>query len=408
MNIFALSFEKMLCRMQKINKLRRFFPITLVVISLLFVKSGFANTAEPAGAESKMTAVNEKFNAGDMIIEHILDSHDWHLWGSGHTAVAIPLPIIVFSAQRGINIFMSSHFHHGQSTYKGYMLHKFPGEKKPSIVAVTDMHALHPEKATIDENLTASLWDLSITKNVMAIMISGFLLVFIMTSVAKSYKKREGMAPKGLQSLIEPLIILIRDDVAKPSIGKKYEKFMPYLLTVFFFVLLNNLMGLIPFFPAGANLTGNIAITLSLALITFIIQLFNTNKNFWQHVFAMPGIPKAVLIILTPIEILSVILRPFVLMVRLFANITAGHIVALAFISMIFIFKETFGLGGAYGISIFSGLMYIFMGFLELLVAFLQAYVFTLLSAIYFGAAVEEHHHDTPGHDAHVEEAALI
>jgi len=278
------------------------------------------------------------------------------------------------------------------------MLHRKEGEKKYTLVAVNEKESIDAHKATIDEAATASLIDFSITKNVAVIFFSGFLLVFIMLTVAKAYRKRAGMAPSGLQSLIEPLIIMIRDDVAKPSIGHKYEKFMPYLLTVFFFIFLNNLLGLIPFFPGGANLTGNIAVTLTLATITFLIQMANTNKNFWTHILAMPGVPKGVLIILTPIEILGVVLRPFVLMVRLFANITAGHIVALAFISMIFIFKESFGAGGAYGISIFSMLMYAFMGFLELLVAFLQAYVFTLLSAIYFGAAVEEHHHEEAHH----------
>ncbi|MFN5318821.1 MAG: F0F1 ATP synthase subunit A [Bacteroidia bacterium] len=337
------------------------------------------------------------FNAGDMIFEHILDAHDWHLWGEGDHAVSIPLPVIAYSS-RGLDVFMSSNFHHGHNTYKGYMLHRKEGEKKYTLVAVKENESVDAHSASIDEAVTASLIDFSITKNVAVIFFSGFLLVFIMLTVAKAYRKRAGMAPSGLQSLIEPLIIMIRDDVAKPSIGHKYEKFMPYLLTVFFFIFLNNLLGLIPFFPGGANLTGNIAVTLTLATITFLIQMANTNKNFWTHILAMPGVPKGVLLILTPIEILGVVLRPFVLMVRLFANITAGHIVALAFISMIFIFKESFGAGGAYGISIFSMLMYAFMGFLELLVAFLQAYVFTLLSAIYFGAAVEEHHHEEAHH----------
>lgn len=339
----------------------------------------------------------EKFEPGKVIMEHVLDAHDWHLWGEGDHAVSIPLPVIIYSS-RGLVWFPSSHFHHGHSTHRGYMLHKREGEKKYSIVAVQEPAQIDPHLAVIDEEATATLIDLSITKNVAVIFISGTLLVIIMLSVAKSYSRRKGMAPKGLQSLIEPLIIMIRDDVAKPSIGAKYERFMPYLLTVFFFIFLNNLLGLVPFFPGGANLTGNVSVTLTLAAITFVIQLLNTNKNFWGHVLAMPGVPKPILLILTPIEILGVFLRPFVLMVRLFANITAGHIVALSFISMIFIFKESFGTGGAYGISVFSMLMYAFMGFLELLVAFLQAYVFTLLSAIYFGAAVEEHHHEDAHH----------
>jgi F-type H+-transporting ATPase subunit a len=350
-----------------------------------------AHEAEHATAEH--AEGEKKFNPGDMIFEHILDAHDWHLWGEGHSAVSIPLPVIVYSSQRGLDCFMSSHFHHGHKTYNGYMLHKGPNEKKASIVAVNEMEETDAHAATINVEATAGLWDISITKNVVSLIISCLLLLWIMLSVAKLYVQRKDMAPKGIQSLLEPVIIMIREDVAKASIGPKYEKFMPYLLTVFFFIFLNNLMGLVPFFPGGANLSGNISITCTLALITFVIQLVNSKGAFWQHIFAMPGVPKGVLVLLTPIEILGLFLRPFVLMVRLFANITAGHIVALAFISLIFIFNEMFGAAGGFGISIMSGAFYIFMGFLELLVAFLQAYVFTLLSAIYFGAAIEEHHH---------------
>jgi F-type H+-transporting ATPase subunit a len=207
--------------------------------------------------------------------------------------------------------------------------------------------------------------------------------------------KNRGKAPSGLQSWIEPLVVFVRDDVAKPSIGeKRYEKFMPFLLTVFFFIWINNLLGLIPIFPGGANLTGSISVALVLAAFTLVITFVVANKHYWQHVFAMPGVPIPVLIILTPIEILGLFLRPFVLMIRLFANITAGHIIALAFFSLIFIFGEMHaGLG--FGVSILSLVFTVFMGALELLVAFLQAYVFTLLSAIYFGAAVDE------GHDVH-------
>ncbi|HEY1041002.1 MAG TPA: F0F1 ATP synthase subunit A, partial [Bacteroidia bacterium] len=219
-------------------------------------------------------------------------------------------------------------------------------------------------------------------------------------NVAKAYKRRPGQAPKGLQSFMEPLILFIRDDVAKTSIGeKKHMKYMPYLLTVFFFIFFNNLMGLIPIFPFGSNLTGNISVCLVLAGITFIVTLISGNGHYWRHIFAMPGVPIPVLIILTPIELMGVVLRPFVLMIRLFANITAGHIIALAFFSLIFIFGEK-STGAGYGVSVVSILFTVFMGFLELLVAFLQAYVFTLLSAIYIGAAVEEGHHE---HDHHAE-----
>lgn len=342
------------------------------------------------GAEHQ--EANNKFDAGKMILEHISDAHSWHLWG--HTA--IPLPVIVYNKDRGgLKIFSSSRFNHGHAAYEGYM------EKDGKIVVVN-------EEGKEDEAATAKTWDYSITKNVMSLLIGLAIMCWIFISLARSYARRPGMAPKGLQGWLEPIIIFVRDDVAKASIGEKnYLKYLPYLLTLFFFIWINNLLGLVPIFPGGTNLTGNIAITMTLALITFIIVSLSANKNYWHHIFAMPGVPKWVLFLLTPIEILGVFLRPFVLMVRLFANITAGHIIALSFFALIFIFGEM-NVGLGYGVSIVSLAFTVFMTCLELLVAFLQAYVFTLLTAIYIGAAVEEAHHDAHGHDAHVEEAALV
>lgn len=376
-----------------------FYTLRINYLISLFL-SGFlvftatVTKANEAGGESK-------FDPGKMITEHISDAHDWHLWGEGEHSVAIPLPVIVYSATSGLNVFMSSAFHHGHAIHHGLALHK------GKIVAVNEQEG-DAHTATVNEERTAELWDISITKNVMSLFISMILLMVIFMSVAKSYNARPGQAPKGLQGLIEPLVIFVRDDIAKSSIGeKKYKKFLPFLLTAFFFIWINNLLGLVPVFPGGANLTGSISITLTLAAITFIIVLLNGNKHYWHHIFAMPGVPKWVLILLTPIEILGVFLRPFVLMIRLFANITAGHIIALSFFSLIFIFGEM-GAGAGFGAAIFSIAFTVFMTCLELLVAFLQAYVFTLLSAIYIGAAVEEAHEDSHGHDAKVEEAHII
>jgi len=365
-------------------------------------ESGVATAHETVAGDSGAEHGEKKFDAGAMIMEHIGDSHGWHLWGKGHNAVSVPLPIIIYSGERGITTFMSSSFHHGEMTYKGYRL-----TEKGKIEAVQQMDEVPAESAAIDEKVNASIIDFSITKNVAALLFSIILILWMFISVAKSYARRKGEAPKGLQSLIEPLVVFVRDDIAKASIGPKYEKFMPYLLTVFFFIWINNLLGLIPILPGGANVTGNIAITLTLAVITFLITCFSANKSYWRHVFAMPGVPIGVLVLLTPIELLGVFLRPFVLTIRLFANITAGHIIALSFFSLIFIFGEA-SAGAGWGVSILSVAFVIFMTVLELLVAFLQAYVFTFLSAIYFGAAVEEHHHDHDGHDAHVEEAAIV
>jgi F-type H+-transporting ATPase subunit a len=361
---------------------------------LLF--GAFGNIANASEEHSE-----SKFNPGKMITEHITDAHDWHLWGEGDNAVSIPLPVILYSADRGLECFMSSKFHHGHEVYNGYALNE-------GKVVVVDKQAGPAHDAVVNEEATAQLWDISITKNVVSLFISMIVLLYIFITVARSYVTRKGQAPKGLQSLIEPLIVFVRDDIAKSSIGEeKYKKYLPYLLTAFFFIWINNLLGLIPIFPGGANLTGSISVTMTLAVITFIIVTVSGTRHYWHHIFAMPGVPKWVLILLTPIEILGVFLRPFVLMIRLFANITAGHIIALSFFSLIFIFGEM-NSGAGFGAAVFSIAFTVFMTCLELLVAFLQAYVFTLLSAIYIGAAVEEAHHDTHNHDAKVEEAAII
>lgn len=353
------------------------------IISLIFlVQSAFAFSEEPgSGNISEGTShQDEKFNAGELIMHHIADAHDWHIIDIGKHQISLPLPVIVYSAERGLDIFLSSSFHHGETAYKGYKL------EHNHIIAVD-------ETGEINEELTANLWDFSITKNVFALFASVVLLLWIFLSTAKVYSANPARAPSGLQSALEPLIIFVRDDIAKSAIGAhKYEKFTPFLLTVFFFILINNLLGLIPIIPGGANLTGNITITMTLAAMTFVITTVNGNRNYWKHVFAMPGVPFGVLFILTPIEILGVFLKPFVLMIRLFANITAGHIIALSFFSLIFIFGEMHVAAGL-GVSVLSIAFTVFMTMLELLVAFLQAYVFTLLSAMYFGMATEEAHH---------------
>jgi F-type H+-transporting ATPase subunit a len=393
----------------KVSKLSLISIITFIALSLVFTISGTAQdssavqtqaveaTAAEAGAEHVDTepaheehaAGEEKLNAGKLIMEHIADSHGWHLWG--HTS--IPLPVIVYNAQRGLTVFSSARFEHGHKAYEGYKLNE-----AGKIEAVNEMGEVDAHTATVNEEISAATYDISITKNVCSIFITIAILLLVFTSVAKMYtNKRKGLAPTGLQNAVEPIIIFMRDDVIKASIGeKKYEKYVPYLLTLFFFIWINNLLGLIPIFPGGANVTGNISVALVLAVLTFIITVVSGNKYYWQHIFAMPGVPKGVLVLLTPIEILGMFLRPFVLMIRLFANIAAGHIIALSFFCLIFIFgqESLYGTGGGLGVSPLSLVFTVFMAMLELLVAFLQAYVFTLLSSVYIGAAVEEHHHD--------------
>ena len=379
----------------KINIFKPFSASLFLLFAFLFISNAiFAYDPDNKPAVKSIGAINpepsgenKKFNAGELIMEHVSDAHEWHLWG--HTS--IPLPIIIFNKKtRSFDVFLSNRFEGGKKDYKGYRL----VENK---VSVADDIAMQPEDTVDSEKTdsTAGLIDLSITKNVASLFISLILMLWIFISVAKAYTRNPGKAPKGMQSLFEPIIIFVRDDIAKSSIGeKKHKKYLPFLLTVFFFIWINNLMGLIPIMPGGANVTGNIAIGLVLATIVFVITLITANKHYWRHIIAMPGVPVGILVLLTPIEIFGMFLKPFVLMIRLFANMLAGHIIALSFFSLIFIFAEmNTGLG--WGVGVFSVAFTIFMGMLELLVCFLQAYVFTLLAAMYFGSAIDE------GHDTH-------
>jgi len=361
-----------------------------IILTIIFISIQISFASEEAEHTNNK---KEEFNAGEMIVEHVIDAHEWHIMTIGHTHVSIPLPIILYYDGK-LDIFMSGKFHHGHKSYRGYKLvtedikTETAEERKGDIVRVI------PGTMETDYNADLPL-DLSITKNVAAIFISMLLICIIFISVGKAYTKRKGQAPKGLQSFMEPLILFIRDDVAKASIGEKnYKKFLPYLLTLFFFIIFNNLLGLVPFFPGGANLTGNIAVTGVMALFTFLIIIIKGNKQYWIHIFNTPGVPwwlKIPVPLMPIVEILGMLTKPFVLMIRLFANITAGHIIVLGFMSLIFIFgNRSVALG--YGVSVVSVGFGVFIGLLELLVAFIQAYVFTLLSALYFGMATEEHH----------------
>lgn len=333
-----------------------------------------------------------ELDAGKMIIEHLVDAHEWHLWTYKGHHVSIPLPILLIHHGE-FYAFMSNKMAHGHS-YKGFSL-AHEGDNKGKVVYTIQDDMLDNEHVEAEGTVELPI-DLSITKNVLAILFSVALLMIIFISVAKTYRKRVGQAPKGLQSFVEPVIIFVRDDIARSSIGeKKYERYMPFLLTVFFFIFLNNLLGLIPFFPGGANVTGNIAVTGVMAIFTFLITSFSGNRAYWGHIINAPGVPwwlKFPIPLMPIVEIVGVFTKPFVLMVRLFANITAGHTIILGFISLIFIFGNInayLGLGIGLGFSIPFA---VFMSLLELLVAFIQAYVFTLLSALYFGMAIEEHH----------------
>ena len=346
--------------------------ILFVLLLLIFPVALFSQ--EEHGAPE----AEEEFNASSFILEHIADSHEWHiLTRKNGESVAIYLPVILYSRENGLDLFSSRKLAHGHE-YKGYRLEE-EGEYKGKIVSLKEDGTINTEKLPLD---------FSITKNIVGMLGAAIIGLWLFLSLAHSYKKTGVSYPKGIQRFLEPVVLFVRDDIAIPNIGeKKYEKFMPYLLSVFFFILINNVMGLIPFPPPfGANVTGNIATTLTLAVFTFLMINLNGTKTYWRHIFAAPGVPSWLLPIMIPVELIGMISKPFALMVRLFANITAGHIIVLSLVCLIFIFKSL----AVAPVSIF---FVIFMDCLELLVAFLQAYVFTLLSSLFIGMAVEEGHH---------------
>jgi F-type H+-transporting ATPase subunit a len=304
-------------------------------------------------------------------------------------------------------VFSSSKFEHGHASYEGYHLvdKHFAAEKGLHKDYIGKIVAVDANNTPLEN---AKFYDFSITKNVMSMFIGVALLLIIMLSVAKRYKQNGAMkAPTGLQNAMEPLIIFVRDEVAKPNLGNKYMRFMPFLLTVFFFIWINNLLGLI---PSGANFTGNIAVTAALALVSFLVIVFSANKHFWGHLFNPPGVPFLAKILLVVIEIISLFIKPIALTIRLFANILAGHIIILSVVSMIFIFGSMSAVAG-WGFAPVSIAFSIFMFCLELLVAAIQAFIFTNLTAVFIGQAVEEGHHDAHEHGmdhAHSEEELVI
>lgn len=325
----------------------------------------------------------KKFDANEVIFGHVLDAHEFHFFswkgadGHDHHAT-IPLPVILYSPTRGISTFMSSAFEHGHAEVNGY---KLVGN---DVVPV---------------DASEKVYDFSLTRNVVQMFIALALLLVLMTGVAKRYKKGQGVttAPTGFQNAIEPVITFVRDEVAKPNLGHKYAKFMPFLLTVFFFILINNIFGLI---PGSANVTGNIAFTLVLGVITLLVVNFSGNKHYWGHIFN-PPVPGFVKFIMVPVEILSIFTKAFALIIRLFANMLAGHIIIICLISLIFIFGNISTIAGA-GFSPISVGFAAFIYVIEVLVAFIQAFIFTNLTAVFIGQAVEEGHgHGDEHHDAH-------
>ena len=376
--------------------LKRLFSLFILVFGLSgIVNSSFAQ--EPgnhgnAPAEGAAPAHEEKkgINITELVFGHVSDSHEWHLFSlkkenGEEKPVAFPLPMIVYVEGKGLKVFSSSHFEEW---------HKDATGKRIS----NEHEGLYIEKNMKEKVLAvdgSKVYDFSITKNVLSMLIGVSLLLWLMTSAAKKYKSMT--APSGFQNGLEVIVIFIRDEVAKPNLGSQYKKFLPLLLTIFFFIWINNLLGLL---PGGANFTGNIAVTACLALVAFIVMMANSNKHFWSHLLNPPNVPFLVKCLLVLIEVMSLCIKPVALMIRLFANMLAGHIVILSVICLIFIFALlNVYVGG--GFVIVSLAFSIFMFFLELLVAVIQAFIFANLTAVFIGQAIEGHDHEEHGAAAH-------
>jgi F-type H+-transporting ATPase subunit a len=380
----------------KINIFKKFSGVALAVFALFLTFSFNLSANEPVvSTDSSAVSHNEPVKKGVDItaiaLEHVSDAHSWHFWGEEDSSVSMPLPVIL-KGNNGVVVFMSSAFHHD---VHGKIVVEKNGERfvnfEEKIYYASEAaneHGQYLELTKDDKGAevvsNASVLDFSITKNVTQMFISAFVLLLLFTSIAKSYKSHGiTSAPKGKQSFFEPLITFVRDDIARGNIGHTSDKYVPYLLTVFFLILINNVFGLI---PIGANLTGNIAFTLVLSVCTLILVNINGNKNYWSHIF-LPHAPKAIWPILIPIEIVGILTKPFALMIRLFANMTAGHIIVISLVGLIFVFETI-------AIAPVSVAFALFIDVLECLVAFLQAYIFTMLTALFIGSAVADHNED--------------
>lgn len=421
MTYFCTEFQNgILFRLKEINFMltrNNIFQIRSLFVSVALLLSFVVFGQHGHGSEVEAKAEEAEFKINDLIFNHINNSNELHVFGD----LSIPLPCILYSREDGFTFFMSNKLEHGHKAYNRYVLDhgvikrvkdvNFPKELvevghirhemiNKSEVSFVDMHDKEYEldqASTLIKN--SSFYDFSITKNVFGMILAGLFMVWLFISVAKTYERRKGLAPTGKQNLIEVVINFIIDEVAKPMLGDRYLKYTPYLLTIFFFILFCNLFGLIPFFPFGANITGNISTTLVLAVFTFLITNIQGNGSYWKHIFWMPDVPVFMKIFLAPIELLGIFIKPVSLMIRLFANITAGHIIIISLIGLIFVFGNVGqSIGGAIGGTFLAVPFTLFMNLIEFVVALIQAFIFTILSASYFGAATEEHHHSEEAH----------
>ncbi len=358
---------------------KRFKSLVVLAFSLFLIMGSTFSFAQETAHEGTAEHKEEKLDPAKIIMDHIKDDHEFHFFSVGNFHATLPLPVILYTASKGLSVFSSSQFGHEghRIIYNGFESN---------------------ENREIISSDGSKVYDFSLTKNVVQMFIALAILFFLMKGIANKYKQGIGVtsAPKGWQNAIEPVITFVRDEVAKPNLGKKWLRYMPYLLTVFFFILINNLFGLL---PGSANVTGNTAFTAVLGIISLIVILSSTNGHFWGHIFWPPGVPIFVKIILIPIELLGfLVIKPAALIIRLFANMVAGHIIILSFISLIFIFGAM-AKGAGWGFSPISVLFTVFIYFIELLVAFIQAFIFTNLTAVFIGQAFEGGHSDVDGHE---------
>lgn len=387
------------------RSLKSLWVAVFSLVMLFFCNVSLANDDQGGKAHEE----KKGFDVKEVIFDHVLDAHEFHFmsWESAdgeEHELTIPLPVILYSSNKGLSVFMASRFEHGHAAYDGYLLltkkymeehglDKIVDAKGKPVLQTGMIYQVDEQGVPIQD---ARVYDFSLTRNVVQMFIALILLTWLMTGIAKKYKSGIGVkkAPTGWQNALEPVITFVRDEVARPNLGVKWEKYMPFLLTVFFFILINNLIGLI---PGSANVTGNISFTLVLGVMAFIVILISTNKHYWGHIFN-PPVPGGVKPILILVEFMSVFTKPFALIIRLFANMLAGHIIIICLISLIFIFGGMNTIAG-WGFTPISVGFVVFIYFIELLVAFLQAYIFTMLAAVFIGQAFEGEHHDGHDHD---------
>ncbi|RYZ30642.1 MAG: ATP synthase F0 subunit A [Chitinophagaceae bacterium] len=404
---------------------RRIKSLSVAVFSLLFVFFSNISSAQPHNPDKHMQTEDEaqhtsdekggeghkeqgKFDANEVIFGHVMDAHQFHFFswegsdGEQHHAT-LPLPVLLYEPGRGFSFFSSGNFHHGEEAYNGYRIitAHYKEQLKEQGMQESEIRLLSDEQiVAVDNNgyilPNVKVYDFSLTRNVVQMFIALAILLWLMLSIAKKYRTGQGItsAPKGWQNAVEPVIQFVRDEVAKPNIGHAYKKYMPLLLTIFFFILINNIVGLI---PGSANVTGNIAFTAVLGLVSFLVITFSGNKHYWGHIFN-PPVPFGIKFIMIPVEILSIFTKPFALIIRLFANMLAGHIIIICLISLIFIFGNM-STGIGIGFSPISIAFAVFIYVIEVLVAFIQAFIFTNLTAVFIGQATEDHHqHEGDAH----------